>query len=149
MVSFFVSCLCCKTVNCGKRFRKESHRSSTKHKRLSNRNCRSQYTNAALHLSSKKDFKCKLVEAFLAADINLYKRPNYTRSDSCLKDFGQQVPSESSCCAHVDKLVADVTKLFKEHFVKDIFLVVDKSEVGGSKYYKVLIGNISVEEMVN
>ena len=84
--------------------------------------------------SSKKDFKGKLFEAFLAADIPQICQP--------FTDLGQSVPSDNVCSVHMDMLAAD-----KEHlYSKKVFLVIDESEVSGSEDVNILIGNITVPE---
>ena len=87
-----------------------------------------------------------MVEAFLAADIPLFKlqHPQIRR---LLTHLGQLVPSESSCREHVDKLAADEKQRLKERLHnKNTFLVVDESEINDSKYLKIPIGDTAVPE---
>ena len=66
--------LCCQTVNCEKRFRVESHQSSAKHKKLFSTTVNTaEKRQQTFTPILKKNFKSKLVEAFLAADIPLFK----------------------------------------------------------------------------
>ena len=66
--------LCCQTVNCEKRFRVESHQSSAKHKKLLSTTVNTAEKRQQTFIPIlKKNFKSKLVETFLAADISLFK----------------------------------------------------------------------------
>ena len=94
----------------------------------------------------KKNFKNKSVEAFLAADIPLFKL-QHPQIRQLFIHLGQSVPSESSCCEHVDKLAVDDKQRFKERLhSKNTFLIVDESEINGSKYLNILIGDTVVPE---
>ena len=74
---------------------------------------------------SKNDFKSKLVETFLAADIPLYKLNN-SRIKQVFADLGQPMPSESSCRAHVDVPASKEMQCIKARLHgKRIFLVMD------------------------
>ena len=129
------SALCNTTVNCEKRFRVNRHRESTKHKRpmLSSTTA----TTKQLFLPQpKKEFKAKLVETFLAANIPLKKLQN-SRIRELFTDLGQAVPSESACLAHVETL----DRIKKKLTGKDIFMILDKSEVSKNKYVNALVGN--------
>ena len=138
--------LCCQTVNYDKRFRVESHQSSAKHKRLLLANAEEKKPQQTFFPSLKKDFTSKLVEAFLSADIALHKLQN-PKIRQLFTDLGQPVPSESSCRAHVDSLAADQMIRLKERLHgKNVFIVVDESEVCGSKYLNILIGDTRVPE---
>ena len=75
-----------------------------------------------------KDFKSKLVEAFLAADIPLYNLKN-PKICNLFTDLGQPMPSKSACRAHVVQLFEDKLRRIKERLHdKTVFLVVDESE---------------------
>ena len=66
--------LCCQTVNCEKCFRVESHQSSAKHKKLFSTTVNTAEKRQQTFIPIlKKNFKSKLVEAFLVADIPLFK----------------------------------------------------------------------------
>lgn len=140
--------LCCQTVNCDKRFRVESHQSSAKHRNLLS-NAKKKKKNAPLQSfipRSKKDFKEKLVKAFVAADIPLHKLQN-PKIRELFTDLGQEVPSESSCRVLVDDLAKEEIQRLKERLCdKTVFLIVDESEVNGRKYLNILIGDTNVPE---
>ena len=61
------------------------------------------------------------------ADIPLFKL-QHPQIRQLFTHLGQSVPSESSCREHVDKLAVDE---------KQRFLVVDESEIDGSKYLNI------------
>ena len=105
--------LCCQAVNCGKRFRVTSHRQNI-------RSCSQRTTvNTAEKRQQtfipilKKNFKSKLTEAFLTADIPLFKL-QHPQIRQLFTHLGQPVPSESSCREHVDKLAVDEKQRLKE-----------------------------------
>ena len=57
------------------------------------------------------------------------------------------MPSESNCRAHVSELAEEGIKVLEERFRgKKIFIAVDENEINGSKYFNILIGDISVPE---
>ena len=94
----------------------------------------------------KKKFKSKLVEAFLVADIPLFKL-QHPQIHQLFIQLKQPVPPESSCCKHMDKLAVDEKQQLKEHLHnKNTFLIVDESEINGSKYLNILIGDTAVSE---
>ena len=139
--------LCCQTVNCEKRFRVESHQSSAKHKKLLSTTVNTAEKRQQTFIPIlKRNFQSKLVEAFLAADIQVFKL-QHPQIRQLFTHLGQPVPSESSCREHVDKLAVDVIQRLKEHLHnKNTFLVVDESEINGSKYLNILIGDTAVPE---
>lgn len=137
---------CCQTVNCDKRFRVESHQSSAKHKKLVLANAQNKKPQQSFLPSLKKDFKSKLVEAFLSADIPLHKLQN-PKIQELFTELGQPVPSESACRAHVQSLAEEQMNRLKERLLgRNVFLVVDESDICGSKYLNILIGDIKVPE---
>ncbi len=141
--------LCCQTVNCEKRFRVESHRDSAKHRKLlANAADAKKSKSQTFFPSLKKDFRGKLVKAFLSADIPLHKLQNPLICQ-LFTDLGQPVPSQSACRVQVDALAADNVLRVKELLhMKTVFLVVDESEVSGRKYLNVLVGDTAVPEKV-
>ncbi len=138
--------LCCTTVNCDKRFRVESHRATSKHtKKLADAKDQKPAIQSFLP-TSKNDFKSKLVETFLAADIPLYKLNN-PRIKQLFTDLGQPMPSESSCRAHVDVLASKEMQRIKACLHgKTIFLVIDESEIEQKKYFNILVGDTAAPE---
>ena len=132
-------CTFCKTaVNCEKRFRVNKHQRSM----LSSTTA----TTKQLFLPQpKKEFKAKLVETFLAADIPLKKLQNSRvrghRSHEFI-DLGQAMPFESACRAHVETLVEqEMDRIKKKLTGKDIFMVLDESEASKNTYINVLVGD--------
>ena len=139
--------LCCQTVNCEKPFRMESHQSSAKHKKLLSTTVYTAEKRQQTFIPIlKKNFKSKLVEGFLAADKPLFKL-QHPQIWQLFTHLGQPVPSESSCLEHVDKLAVDEKQRLKECLHnKNTFLVVDESEINGSKYLNILIGDTAVRK---
>ena len=130
--------LCCQTVNCEKPFRVDSLLSSvTSHRQNIRKKLLSTTVNTAEKWQQtfipilKKNFKSKLVEAFLAADIPPFKL-QYPQIRQLFTHLGQSVPSESSCREHVDKLAVDEKQRLNE------------SEINSSKYFNILIGDTAV-----
>ena len=83
---------------------------------------------------------------FLAADIPLFKINNPKVGQLFIK-LGQPVPSESSCRVHMIKLAKKEVQLLKECLNgKRIFLIGDESEINGTKYLNILIGETAVPE---
>ena len=141
------SVLCNTTVNCEKRFRVTKHRESAKHQRFLHVLPSTTTTTKQLFLPrTKKDFKAKLVEAFLAADIPL-KKLQSSHIRELFTNLGQAVPSESVCRAHVETLAEqEMDNIKKKLAGKDIFMVVDESEVLKNKYINVLVGDADEPE---
>ena len=123
----------------------ESHQSSAKHKKLLSTTVNTAEKRQQTFIPIlKKNFKSKLVEAFLTADISLFKL-QHPQIPQLFIHLGQPVPSESSCREHVDKLAVDEKQRLKERLHnKNTFLVVDESEINGSKYLNILIGDTAV-----
>lgn len=145
---FCVLCNC--NVNCDKRFRVEKHRDTAKHKNcmLSAIDTNPTTTKLVQQFlpTTKKDFKEKIVEAFLAADIPL-KKLRHPHIVKLFTDLGQGVPSESACREHVHVLASAETVRVKDSLIdKKIFMVIDESEVDGTKYLNVLVGDVGIPE---
>ena len=90
--------LCICAVSCNKRFLVDSHRNTSKHqKALGSRsvNLISQALQTFLR-SSDTDFVEKVTEAFLSADIPLYKLNNM-HIINLFHDIGYRLPFESTC----------------------------------------------------
>ena len=84
----------------------------------------------------------------MSADIPLHKLQN-AHIRLLFTDLGQPVPSESSCRAHVDKLAAEQMIRLKERLQnKNVFVVIGESEVSGSRYLNILIGDTKMPEIV-
>ena len=100
--------------------------------------------NSITHIVDTSMYTC--VEAFLAADIPLFKL-QHPQIRQLFTNLGQPVPSESSCREHVDKLAVGEKQRFKERLRnKNTFLVVDEREIYGSKYLNILISDTAVPE---
>ena len=133
-------CTLCNTmVNYEKRFRVKKQRESAKHQRFMLSSTTA--TTKQLFLPQlMKEFKAKLMETFLAADIPLKKLQN-SHFRELLPDLGQASPSESACRAYVETLVEqEMDRIKKKLTGKDIFRVLDESDVSKNKYINVLVG---------
>ena len=74
---------------------------------------------------AKRDFKEKLVDAFLPADISLHKL-QHPKIQALFNDLQQPITSETTCSAHVDTLAnLDQDRMLQG---KNVFMVVDESE---------------------
>ncbi len=148
--------LCFSNVNCDKRQIVERHRATKKHKAAvdaqkqtvtsqQDKTKKVTLIQSALPVVTK-EFRAKLVSAFLAADIPLHKLRN-PHIVKLFTDLGQQMPSESACRQYVQTLAEKeqdrVKELLKD---KSVFIVIDESEVGKQKYINVLAGDIEVPE---
>ena len=130
------------TVNCDKRFRVNKHRDSAKHQR-SMISSTTATTKQLFLPQPKKEFKVKLMKTFLAADIPLKKLRN-CRVRELFTDLGQAVLSKSTCRGHVETLAEqEMDRIKKKLTGKDIFMVLDESEVSKNKYpyINVLVGD--------
>ena len=90
----------------------------------------------------KFDFMTELVKSFLAANIPLHKLEN-EHIGNLFKKMGYPCPSVRTCREKVDKLAeaeqAQVKDLMKD---KQIFLMVDESEIRKKKFCNTLVGKI-------
>ena len=137
--------LCHTTVNCDKRFRVTQHRESAKHLKALRVTAKKPTTQTFIP-ATKKDFKAKLVESFLSADIPLHKLQN-PKIRGLFTDLGQSVPSESACRGHVQTLAASEFQRIKDLLRdKTIFMVIDESEISKTKYLNVLVGDTAAPE---
>ena len=85
----------------------------------------------------------KLVEAYIVADIFLYK----LKIRKLFTDLGQPEAYETNCGKQVDKLAADNVRLLKQHLIsKHVFLIVDEGKVISYKHVIFLIADISGAE---
>ena len=130
--------LCHTTVNCDKQFRVTQHRRTQKHQVQVEANSKVKQTFLPV---GKRDFTPKLVNAFLAADIPLHKLQN-AKIRALFNDLQQPVPSEAACRAHVDTLARQQLQQIKSLLTgKNVFMVVDESEVAKNKYVNILVGD--------
>ena len=140
--------ICSTTVNYENRLKVESHKASSNHKRLLSEipGGSKQPTIEMFMPDLKNGFKSALVEAFLAADIPLFKINN-SKIRQLFTYLGQVVPSETSCRVLMSELAANKVQLLKERLNgKLIFLIVGESEINGTKYLNILIGETAVPE---
>lgn len=129
--------LCNVIVQHSKNFFVEKHRSTEKHKKNidSNEPCSTQK-----FIVTKSDFNQKLTEAFLSADIPLYKIRN-KKLRELFNLIGHPLPSDQTCRNQLPDLVS-----IKMDRVKNIlkgkyfFMVIDESEICGAKYLNILAG---------
>ena len=137
--------LCHTTVNYDKRFRVTQHQESAKHLKALRITAKKPTTQTFIP-ETKKDFKAKLVESFLSADIPLHKLQN-SKIRGLFTDLGQSVPSESACRGHVQTLVASEFECIKDLLRdKTILMVINESEISKTKYLNVLVGDTAAPE---
>lgn len=134
--------LCNAKVSHEKRFNVQNHRSTDSHKqRLS-----SQFSQTTL--APIKDFSFDVCDAFLKADIPLWK----LRSPSLVNLFskiGCQLPSESTCRRRIDDIYDfQMTEIKKKIKDKQIFLIVDESDIDRKKILNIMIATIENSEKV-
>ena len=139
--------LCETTVKCDKTFHVDSHRKTAKHSRLLAHSASSSSAATQQFIQSNTtSLGEKIATAFVSADIPLHK----LRHPAILRmftDLGHVAPSESSCRQYVPKLYqAERQKLVEYVAGKQVFLVVDESEVAGSKYFNILVGVLDVPD---
>lgn len=134
--------LCITIVNHEKRDFVLAHRKSKKHaSALQTRRSRQpQLVSALAESTSKGDFFDQVTQAFLSADIPLEKLNNVQLRDLFIS-LKHPLPSESAARCRVDRL-AEKELQHKKDIVdgKDIFLVVDESEVRDQRYINILFG---------
>lgn len=83
----------------------------------------------------------RVTKAFLSADIPL-KKLNNAEIQGLFKFMGQKAPSESSCRQRVISLGdLEVNRVCELLTGKDLFMVVDESDVGGRKFINALVGD--------
>lgn len=132
--------LCSKIVDHSKRFPVDRHRLSDKHQRLLN--LQQPSTSQQFIKIPQIDFTKKVTEAFLSADIPLYKlrNPKLRELFTCT---GHPLPSEQSCRNKIPELFSTEMERIKNIVQgKHIFMIVDESEVAGNKFLNVLVGVI-------
>jgi hypothetical protein len=131
-------CLHCSTiVCCTKKFMVDKHRATAKHVTKVERSTHSSSSTSAhqqfLHVG-KTDYAMDVTETFLAADIPLWKL-RHTSLRRLFTNIGNPLPSEESCKSRIHQLyIKEMSRICKLIADKPIFLIVDESEVSGSKY---------------
>lgn len=136
--------LCHTNVNCDKQFRVTQHRNTRKHQSgVEEGKPKAKQTFLPV---AKRDFTEKLVDAFLSADIPLHKL-QHPKIRALFNDLQQPVPSETTCRAHVDTLAKQQLQQIKTVLQgKNVFMVVDESEVAKCKYVNILVGDTASPE---
>ena len=134
-------CKWCKVfVSCDKNFNVNSHLSGKKHKSYSRL-----HDQPLLNVDAEKSgtsFSLLVTDAFLSADIPLYKLNN-SKIRKLFESIGHPLPSESTCRQKVpDVALIMLTKT--QDLVKDqqIFIQYDEAEISNSKFTNILIGKI-------
>ena len=129
-------------VKCDKKFFVESHRKSKQQQRKLETKSKSQSKQIFLQLH-QVNFKEELVSLFLAADIPLYK-PNHPSLKYLFATMGKVLPSETAAWACVAKLASQKEEQIQELLRdKNIFLIVDETEITKQKYTSVLVGSLA------
>ena len=137
-------CSFCKVkVTCEKKFNIDSHRKSAKH-------CKYLYVipeQPKLFAEKGSDlFAKKVTEAFLSADIPLYKLRNFHIIE-LFKSMNHPLPSESTCRNQIDLIDKDLYgKIAKIVQNKKIFLLFDETCLNGTIYGHTLMGTLDYPE---
>jgi len=120
----------------------EKYRSSTKHQQRIQPAPPSQSILTADSSQERDAFATKVTEAFLSANISLYKLNNPHLKE--LFNFtGYNLPSETNCRSQVGPLAGEeLQKIISLLSGKDFFLVLDEAEVAGRKFMNTLVGDI-------
>lgn len=128
-------CLC--IVNSSRRFFVDSHRNTNKHKNLQNSK-----QSQSLIIPTKRNFNTMVVEAFTSANIPLKKLTN----PSLKKLFmftGYPLPSETVCRNLIPDIASNSKYIVKVKLEnKDIFLMIDESDINGKKFLNILVGSL-------
>lgn len=91
---------------------------------------------------SRDELINKVTSAFLSADIPLHKLLNPALKDM-FQFLGHTAPSVSCCRARVFDLATSEADRLKTLLTgKDLFMVIDESDVSGRKFVNVLVGDI-------
>ena len=132
--------ICNCVVKCDKQFLVDSHRKTAKHqKQLPSSSSQPPQSQSFIQFG-RKDFTESVTRAFLSADIPLKKLRN-EELRQMFRDIGKTLPSETACrrkAAEMGEREIDRVKSFIHQ--QKIFLVVDESDISGSKYLNVLAG---------
>lgn len=120
----------------------EKHRTSAKHQISLTPGCSKQTLLTSGSFGKRNDFTAKVTDAFLSADIPLYKLNNPRLKDLFLS-MGHALPSETSCRKQVGPLAeAQRQQVIALLSAKDFFMVVDEAEVAGKKFVNTLVGDV-------
>jgi hypothetical protein len=143
-------CNLCQVIVCHERRSTVSkHRESAKHNSMLNKKETLSTQQSFLNISenhSQTELADKIVEAFLSANIPLYKVRNLKIRD-LFTYLGRVVPSESTLRSRVaGHANAEVLRIKQEIHEKKVFLVTDESDINGKKYFNTLIGTLDNPE---
>jgi len=141
-------CLCCNSViNHERRSTVMKHIKSDKYQKLILVNEKSRQTFIDRNVCKNQNwFNYKIANAFLSADIPLYKVNNPVLK-SLFEYLGKPLPFESALWSIVSTVAQDELNKVKEKiFQKDIFLIIDESEISGKQIFYTLIGIITEPE---
>lgn len=131
--------LCDSVVNCERKSSVEKHRTSQKHTTLQSSSIQ---LPIQTHIATPalNNFPERVVKAFLSSDIPLNKLANPSIKE-LFKSLGEEVPSISACRSMVP-IIANEQKQFITTKLADqsIFLIVDETDIRGSKYFNILAG---------
>ena len=136
-------------VSCNKRFLVDSHQNTSKHQkalgsRFENLIPQTLQTFLRSLKSSNADFVKKVTQAFLSADIPLYKLNN-THNKNLFRDIGHRLPSDTTCGRTALQLSDDELKRIRNAVHdKQIFLIVDESILSGTQYLNILVGSLEI-----
>lgn len=87
-----------------------------------------------------------VARAFLCADIPLQKL-KHPEIKNLFKKLGHDAPSESAARNHVPSLAEkEKSRIIETVTTKNIFMVVDESEINGVKYLNILVGTLEKPE---
>ena len=134
--------LCNSAVSCNKRFLVDSYRNTSKHQKALGSRSENliPYTLQTFLSSSDTDFAEKVTQAFLSADIPLYKLNN-THIKNLFRDIGHRLPSETTCRRTALQLSEDeLTRIRNAVHDNQIFLIVDESTLSGTQYLSIVVG---------
>jgi hypothetical protein len=137
--------LCNCIVNSSRKSTLDKHRNSKKHQeRLLERKNEKQTTQTFLK-TAKKEFLDIFVDAFTSADIPL-KKCNNKKMAELFTYMGFNIPYEATARNFLLKNYAEkkFEKLKSSFFEKQVFIIIDESEIRRNKYINVLAGDISM-----
>lgn len=142
--------LYCKICECivkhEKTFFVDSHRSTAKHSSKAHRPSSSttpcpNSQQTFLELTTP-EFAQKVTKAFLSADIPLNKLEHPAIKD-LFKTMGHTAPTVYACRKQVSVLFEEEKKQIIDAVSgKKVFFIVDEADVGGTKYFNVLVGDL-------
>ena len=132
--------LCCCSVDFSRKSSVESHRSSKKHIQGMSVVLPSEQRSQQFLTDPRAEFNKKLVEAFLSADIPLYKLRNRKLID-LFEYVNYPLCSETSTRRQTSIIYDEKIKEIKRYFFdRKFFIIIDESCIKGKKYFNILAG---------